>query len=188
MSIFFTTFVSLSFVLNFDVSENDDQYYFIFEGNDTFAYLYRENQTINLLLMFNKSYNLYQSNVTNSFIFEWDGFIVNDEKMKPVVINQLVFDVNQLMFANYTFLSSCLLLQDVKPLTNDTKELFQEFITAVVFDIILIGVVFRSDILRSDSLIRKVYHIFKILFNKKSKVEESKVEESNEEAEYVSIQ
>ena len=187
MSIFFTTFVSLSFILNFDVSENDDQYYFIFEGNDTFAYLYRENQTINLLLMFNKSYNLYQSNVTNSFVFEWDGFIVNDEKMK-LVVSQLVFDVNQLMFANYTFLSSCLLLQDVKPLTNDIKELFQEFIIAVVFNIILIGVVFRSDGLRSDSLIRKVYDIFKILFNKKSMVEESKVEESNEEAEYVSIQ
>ena len=87
---------------------------------------------------------------------------------------------------SYTFLS--LLLQDVKPLTNDTKELFQEFIIAVVFNIILIGVVFRSDGLRSDSLIRKVYDIFKILFNKKSMVEESKVEESNEEAEYVSIQ
>ena len=174
MSIFLTTFFSLTFVLNLDVNKNIYQDYFIFHGNDTSAHLFRENNTINLVLMSDENYVIYQSNVTNSFIFEWDGFIINDEKMK-LRTNQLMFDVNQLTFYNYTFISS-FSSQDIKTLTlEDTKELFQELIVAVVLDIILIGVIFRSDILRSDSLIRKAYDIFKIIFNKKYNVE------SNEE-------
>ena len=170
MSIFLTTFFSLTFVLNFDVNKNIYQDYFIFHGNDTSAHLFRENNTINLVLMSDENYVIYQSNVTNSFIFEWDGFIINDEKMK-LRTNQLMFDVNQLTFYNYTFISS-FSSQDIKTLTlEDTKELFQELIVAVVLDIILIGVIFRSDILRSDSLIRKAYDIFKIIFNKKYNVE-----------------
>ena len=174
MSIFLTTFFSLTFVLNLDVNKNIYQDYFIFHGNDTSAHLFRENNTINLVLMSDENYAIYQSNVTNSFIFEWDGFIINDEKMK-LRTNQLMFDVNQLTFYNYTFISS-FSSQDIKTLTlEDTKGLFQELIVAVVLDIILIGVIFRSDILRSDSLIRKAYDIFKIIFNKKYNVE------SNEE-------
>ena len=170
MSIFLTTFFSLTFVLNLDVNKNIYQDYFIFHGNDTSAHLFRENNTINLVLMSDENYVIYQSNVTNSFIFEWDGFIINDEKMK-LRTNQLMFDVNQLTFYNYTFISS-FSSQDIKTLTlEDTKELFQELIVAVVLDIILIGVIFRSDILRSDSLIRKAYDIFKIIFNKKYNVE-----------------
>ena len=170
MSIFLTTFFSLTFVLNFDVNKNIYQDYFIFHGNDTSAHLFRENNTINLVLMSDENYVIYQSNVTNSFIFEWDGFIINDEKMK-LRTNQLMFDVNQLTFYNYTFISS-FSSQDIKTLTlEDTKGLFQELIVAVVLDIILIGVIFRSDILRSDSLIRKAYDIFKIIFNKKYNVE-----------------
>ena len=177
MSIFLTTFFSLTFVLNLDVNKNIYQDYFIFHGNDTSAHLFRENNTINLVLMSDENYAIYQSNVTNSFIFEWDGFIINDEKMK-LRTNQLMFDVNQLTFYNYTFISS-FSSQDIKTLTlEDTKGLFQELIVAVVLDIILIGVIFRSDILRSDSLIRKAYDIFKIIFNKKYNVE------SNEEDDY----
>ena len=174
MSIFLTTFVSLSFILNFDVNENNIQGYFIFKGNDTFAHLFRENQSINLLLMFNKNYEFYQSNVTNSFIFEWDGFIINDEKMKLVDANT-DDDLNQLLFDNYTFLSSFLLEESETLPLKDSIETFQELIIAVVLDIILIGMIFRSDSLRSDSLIRKLYNILKSIFDKETNVQDDYV-------------
>ena len=95
---------SLSFVSKFNVDVGEKQDYFSFNGNDNAAHLSRSNGTVNLILMSGNNYELYQTfNVSNSFTFKWDGYMVNSRKMNLIKSSG---KVNQTQYDSYSFFST----------------------------------------------------------------------------------
>ena len=81
----YTIVTGLCFTVKFDLDENNNQDYFVFDGPNTTVHLFRENRTLTLVFQSNFSFHRYQtSNVTKPFIFSWDGFRVNDKTMKLI--------------------------------------------------------------------------------------------------------
>ena len=105
----FNVVVSLSFVSRFNVTIDERQDYFIFNGNGTTAHLSRSNRTISLVLISDDNYELYQTyNVTNNFTFKWNGFTIDEQKMNHVNSSG---KIEQLQFDSYSFLSPYLELE-----------------------------------------------------------------------------
>ena len=102
----FNVVVSLSFVSRFNVTIDERQDYFIFNGDGTAAHLSRFNKTVSLVLLADDNYELYQTyNVTNNFTFKWSGFTIDEQKMHFV---KSYGKIDQLQFDSYSFLSSSL--------------------------------------------------------------------------------
>ena len=105
----FNVVVSLSFVARFNVTIDDHQDYFVFNGNDTAAHLSRSKTTVSLLLISGDDYELYQTfNVTGNFTFKWNGFTIDDQKMNCVNSSGRI---DQIQFDSYSFLSPYLQLE-----------------------------------------------------------------------------
>ena len=105
----FNVVVSLSFVSRFNVTIDERQDYFIFNGNGTTAHLSRSNKTVSLVLISDNSYELYQTyNVTNNFTFKWNGFTIDEQKMYRVNSSG---KIDQIQFDSYSFLSPYLELE-----------------------------------------------------------------------------
>ena len=102
----YSVIVNLCFTVQFDVNDNSTQNYFIFDGDDATAHLRRYNKTISLFLQWNTSYrHLEMENISNQFVFEWQGYKINNEEMKIV---RSVGDWNLLGFDIFTFISPTL--------------------------------------------------------------------------------
>ena len=64
---------SLSFIAEFEINENDQQNYFIFDSNTTCAQLHRSKSTILLWLSSGTTFESYNFTIgnQNTFSFEW---------------------------------------------------------------------------------------------------------------------
>ena len=99
LNFIFMSLMALDFTVNFHVSTDGKQDYFVFSGPNSTAHLYRENHTIWLYLESGREYTLSHSQISGpTFNFNWPSRTVNNELM----INSSNLDV---WFDAYTFLS-----------------------------------------------------------------------------------
>ena len=152
----YSVIVSLCFTVKFDVNYNSTQDYFIFGGDDTTAHLRRYNQTINLFLRSNTSYRHFEmTNVTNQFVFAWQGYTINNEKMKMV---RSEGDLNLLGFNSFTFISPTLNFveeeEDVAVATYGGPLIRSQDINYGIFILIVFGV---GLLLKFDIIAPKVF-------------------------------
>ena len=102
-NLLFAVVSSLFFSIEFGIDVNDRQDYFFFEGDNQTAHLARVNKTITLQLYLDEKLCVYKTNVSgDSFIFTWQGFLVNGEAMQQSYHNSENFDIH---FENFTFIS-----------------------------------------------------------------------------------
>ena len=105
----FNMLANLSFAVNFNSSIGENQTYFVFNGNDTAAHFSRINSTVSLLLLSGMDYNLYEAyNVSNDFIFKWNGFTINGKEMISVNSSRKITEIE---FDSYSFFSPYLKLK-----------------------------------------------------------------------------
>ena len=105
----FSVVVNLSFVARFNVTTDEYQDYFIFNGNDTAAHLSRSKTTVSLVLLSGDDYQLFKTfNVASNFSFKWNDFTIDAQKMNCVNSSGRI---DQLQFDNYSFLSPYLELE-----------------------------------------------------------------------------
>ena len=143
----FDVLISLSFVVRFNVTIDDHQDYFIFNGNDTTAHLSRSKSTVSLLLISNDDYELYQTfNIIDNFAFKWNGFTINEQKMNCINSSG---GIDQIQFDSYSFLSPYLqLVKDELEFCSCEQTVFERkdinygLIALVMFGV---GVGLRSD-------------------------------------------
>ena len=143
----FNVVVSLSFVSRFNVTIDERQDYFIFNGNDTTAHLSRSNKTVRLVLLSGNNYELYQTyNVTNNFTFKWNGFIIDDQEMYCVNSSG---KIDQIQFDSFSFLSPYLELEkeefefcSCEQAVFNCEDINYGFIALIMFGI---GIGLRSD-------------------------------------------
>ena len=165
----YTVLTGLCFTVKFDFDGNSKQHYLIFTGPDTSAHLFRENSTLTLVLQSNFSFHRYETlNLTNPFVFTWEGFRVNDKSMKCI---KSTGSIDNFQFNGYTFVSPYL---EILPDSDNVEYIVEESVVqgqAINYGIFLaialaVGLLMRSDNIISRSL--------KLLSN----ILESKSEES----------
>ena len=169
--------VSLSFVSRFNVTIDERQDYFIFNGNDTAAHLSRSNKTVSLVLISGNNYELYQThNVTNNFTFKWNGFTIDEQKMDHINSSG---KIEQLEFDSYSFLSPYLELEkeelefySCEQAVFGCKEINYWVIALIMF---AIGLGLRSDtvVMRMLKQIATVYKLVDI--NELPPIEEEEI-------------
>ena len=142
LNFIFSALVALDFTVNFHVSPEDKQDYFMFSGPNSTAHLFRENHTICLYLETGRERTLSRSRISGpTFTFTWSGKMVNNEVMS----NSSNLDV---WFDAYTFFSPVLMLnqQSLAPI----EPIFQcdninyKLIALIIF---CIGVGLKFDVL-----------------------------------------
>ena len=106
---------TLSFSLKFGNNMEMHQDYFIFEGDNTSAHMFRDTCTLYLYLRQGLEYSIYHLNVSDSFVFTWDGYLINGTNMKQNDIG----DISELIFENFTFVSPLLEVDTNRDMTPE---------------------------------------------------------------------
>ena len=110
-NILFNFVTCLSFTIDFNVSDEYYQDFFLFNGNNSKPHLFRQNTTLILYLNQMDDYNIYKFyNLTNSFSFVWPKLTVNNTTMYQYKSN---INKNVWNFTDLTFISPQLGLCDV---------------------------------------------------------------------------
>ena len=99
----FSLFVSLNFIVKFEIDSNNKQDFFICHGENSTAHLFRMNDTLKLFLIDGSNYEHHQlTNISTLFEFKWRGFKINEQNMKLVKARG---EIGDLKFNSFTFLS-----------------------------------------------------------------------------------
>lgn len=140
-------FVScLSFTIDFNVSDEYYQDFFLFNGNNSNAHLFRKNTTLILYLNHMNDYNLYKFyNVTKNFSFQWPKFTINNTDMHQYKSN---INGNTWNFTNFTFISPKLGLCDIysSELSHPHLPISNFKYTYFIIIMIIAVIVLKSDI------------------------------------------
>ena len=151
----FNIVVSLSFVARFNVTTDEYQDYFIFNGNDTAAHLSRNKTTVSLVLLSGDDYQLYQTyNVTDNITFKWNGFTIDEQKMTCVNSSGRI---DQIQFDSYSFLSPYLELEkDELEFCSSEQTVFgSKDINYGLIALVMFGVGLS---LRSDDMAKRIWN------------------------------
>ena len=139
-NIIFNFIAVVSFTIDFNVSDEYYQDFFLFDGNNSRAHLYRQNNTLKLHLKQQNNFKIYKySNLTNSFSFSWSNISVNGVKMYPLKSN---YDIENW---NFSFIPSVLQMTDdcsfqplLEDLSNGTSFSYVYFILIMIVVILTI--------------------------------------------------
>ena len=113
LNFIFNTVVALNFVVEFNVSPQSSQDYFLFSGIDSSAHLYRKNNTIWLYLKHGQEHQtMNYENKEPTFTFNWSSKTINDNPMSNHSDMNMSFDA-------YTFLSPILNIQQPHPVVAE---------------------------------------------------------------------
>ena len=144
-NLLFAAVSSLFFSIEFGIDVNDRQDYLFFEGANQTAHLARVNKTITLYLNVNQKLCVYKTNVSgDTFIFTWQGFLVDGEAMQHSYLNSETFDTH---FEKFTFISPIIgsyyneLDLEPVPVYNVKNSFNYWYIALIVF---IFGVLFES--------------------------------------------
>ena len=142
-NLLFAAVSSLFFSIEFGIDVNDGQDYLFFEGDNQTAHLSRVNNTIALYLNFNEKLCVYKTNVSgDSFIFTWQGFLVNEEPMQQSYLNCEAFNTN---FEKFTFISPIIGSYynevDLEPVYSVENSFNYWYIALIIF---IFGILFES--------------------------------------------
>ena len=143
-NLLFTLLSTLSFELYFDVTPNQKQDFFIFEGKNNSAHFFRKNQTLLLYLNQNDSYAIYHHlNNDNTFSFSWTDFKVNGVEMKLL---KSTGNITNMEFDGYTFQSSVTLSEEI--CETDIEPIFQMNQTNYIYILLIVlggGLLMKMD-------------------------------------------
>ena len=161
----FATVVALNFIVDFEVSQDDTQDYFIFSGNNSIAHLYRNTNKLNLYLKSDSSQQLWTYEVPSSeFTFGWDQKTVNNHPMhfhgNDSVLTHFDFDA-------YTFLSPISKMKQLKcPEFEPVFQCDETNYKLIILIVFAIGIALKFD-LAAPILIKAVktkYHVEESLY------------------------
>ena len=174
-NILFALAASLSFTIEYSIDSNTKQDLFIFKGEKEMAHLFRENKTLSLYIQSNSSFELYQiSIVGKQFNFTWDGFKVNNKRMKMVKSSG---KISELHFNGYTFLCPYI---DVMLSTVEDSQLETVYHNAETnYGLIMLIVLSIGVLLKTDIIAQKVWKNF---------IRNTGTSETTDECSYVEIQ
>ena len=149
-----TTVSTLSFTINFKVSDDSTQDYFIFEGDNQTAHLFRENSTLYLRCTQLDRIAIYKTELTDvDFRFSWLDHIVNGRVMEMLKKDD---DFTAMSFEHYVLISPQFVEEDVnlKCTVNPSYEVHGTnywYIAAIVVVVAIIG--------RSHPLLRETFSL-----------------------------
>lgn len=144
-NLLFAAVSSLFFSIEFGIDVNDRQDYLFFEGANQTAHLARVNKTVTLYLNVNQKLCVYKTNVSgDTFIFTWQGFLVDGEAMQQNYLNSETFDTH---FEKFTFISPIIGSYynevDLEPVpVYNVKNSFNYWYIALI--VFIFGVLFES--------------------------------------------
>ena len=102
-NLLFSVVSTLSFIIEFPVSTENRQDYFLFQGNDQYAHLFRENGELILHVSSSGGYTIYNaSSEERTFRFSWSGFKIDGVKMNKQKSSGIM---GHHAYENFTFLS-----------------------------------------------------------------------------------
>ena len=85
---------TLSFSLKFGNDMQINQNYFSFEGDNTSAHMFRDTCTLYLYPRQRLKYSIYHLNVSDSFGFTWEGYLINSTEMKQPSMDKTSFSTS----------------------------------------------------------------------------------------------
>ena len=139
-NIYFNFVAAISITIDFNVSDEYYQVFFLFEDENSKVHLYRQNSTLTLYLQEQNDFQMYEyNNLTNSFSFSWFNRTVNGIEMLPLKSN---YDKENW---NFSFIPSVLQMNDdcifqplLQDLSNDTSFSYVYFILIMIVVILTI--------------------------------------------------
>lgn len=158
VSLLFKTLYVLPFLAEFDISENEQQDFLLFDGNGTKAHLSRSDTTISLFLASNSEFELYEIyNISKSFTFKWEGFMINQNKMTLVNFSKRIKEIS---FHSYLFINPIKIYNEFcTDLTPTVSRIFHcENINYGLLTVIILAIGLG---LRSDPLFIRLWKILK---------------------------
>ena len=146
--ILFNTIAQLSFTIQYNVSHDNFQEFFVFHGNQSHAKLFREYNLIKLYLNCTNNVNYYKLETNStSFDFSWPELSINHIQMYSVNHS----DTKNCDFNHFKFISPFVQLHDpcgYQPLVNSFGNMeninYGYFVLIMVFVILSLKLDFKT--------------------------------------------
>ena len=135
---------TLSFAIRYELSDNQHQDFFIFQGNQSHAHFYRKDNVLTLYLNHMDHFCSYQiDNITTNFWFSWPEFTVNDTLM--TIIHQ--DNVDNINFINFTFISPMLEIsdQELQPVINTLNAMSDINYNYLIIIMVIVAIFVKVD-------------------------------------------
>ena len=146
LHILFEAIATLSFTIQYNLSNSTFQDFFFFEGNQSQAHLYRKENGIHLYLNHKDMFSSYKfENITSTFSFSWPEFTVNDTKM--FVVHE--GDLKDFDFTDFTFISPILEMYDdckFQPLIDQLQQITDVNYKYLILIMVAVVIVIKADV------------------------------------------
>ena len=146
LHILFEAIATLSFTIQYNLSNSTFQEFFFFEGNQSQAHLYRKENGLHLYLNHKEMFSSYKfENITSTFSFSWPEFTVNDTKM--FVVHEV--DLKDFDFTDFTFISPLLEMYDdckFQPLIDQLQQITDINYKYLILIMVAVVIVIKADV------------------------------------------